>query len=88
MKLFGPSTHWLIQRTTALLLLLILIFSPSLPQVLFLVTIVLFWHLYLGLEEILSDYVHHEVTRELSLLLLKIFSIILAKYALVFFLIH
>lgn len=84
MNLFGPSNHWLLQRATAIFLLLIFLCSPSLSQALLLIIFFLFCHLYLGLEEILSDYVHHELTRELSLLFLKILILVLAKYALNF----
>ena len=82
------SVHWLIQRATAIFLLITILFATSLNHALFCLNIILFWHLYLGLEEILSDYVHHEITRNLLLILLKIFIFILAKYAFVFFLIH
>ena len=82
------SVHWLIQRATAIFLLITILFATSLNHALFCLNIILFWHLYLGLEEILSDYVHHEITRNLLLILLKIFILILAKYAFVFFIIH
>ncbi len=88
MNLFGPSTHWLIQRATAVFILLTLFIAPSLDQALLCLNLLIFLHLFLGLEEIFSDYVHHEITRNLILMLLRIFILIIAKYAFVFFLIH
>ncbi|KAL5715066.1 hypothetical protein ACHQM5_016947 [Ranunculus cassubicifolius] len=38
-----------------------------------------FWHMNQGIEEILKDYVHQEVTREWFSLQLRLFSIILMK---------
>ena len=47
--------------------------------------ILVFWHLYLGVEEILADYVHNEVIRNLFLILLRILIIISIKYVFVLF---
>ncbi|MCL7052155.1 hypothetical protein MKW94_004413 [Papaver nudicaule] len=38
-----------------------------------------FWHMNLGMEEILKDYVHQEVTREWVSVYLRVFSIIVMK---------
>jgi complement component 1 Q subcomponent-binding protein len=76
--------HWLIQRSTAFVMILILWIMPL--QSLFLINIVLFWHLHIGIEEILADYIHHEVTRNLILMWIRIFILILMKYLFVFLL--
>ncbi|EXB31238.1 hypothetical protein L484_014719 [Morus notabilis] len=39
----------------------------------------LFWHINEGMEEILADYVHHEITRNLVVIYLRLFLLILAK---------
>jgi succinate dehydrogenase hydrophobic membrane anchor protein len=44
-----------------------------------------FWHLQLGLNEILADYVNHEVTRHLIAMLLRVLICLMMKYALVLF---
>ena len=44
-----------------------------------------FWHLQLGLHEILADYVHHEVTRHLIAMLLRVLICLMIKSALVLF---
>jgi succinate dehydrogenase hydrophobic anchor subunit len=82
---FAPLTQWLLQRGTALLILSTLIFAPF-SFVLIALNILVFWHLYLGLEEILADYVHNEALRDLFLILLKILIIINVKYVFVLFL--
>ena len=39
----------------------------------------LFWHINNGIREILADYVHHEMTRNVILVYLRLFLIIAAK---------
>lgn len=80
----GPITHWLFQRSTAILILSTLLLAPF-WFVLLALNIFVFWHLYLGLEEILADYVHSEVCKTLFLKLLKILIIISIKYVFVLF---
>ena len=79
-----PITHWLIQRSTAIFILLTLFLAP-IWLVLFALNIFVFWHLYLGLEEIMADYVHNEVIGSLFLKLLSIFMIVSVKYVIAFF---
>nr|AND50457.1 succinate dehydrogenase subunit 4 [Flatbergium novo-caledoniae] len=75
--------HWLIQRMTATFLVpTILIANVS---TLILLNISLFWHIYVGIEEILTDYVHHEITRNWILILLRVFCLIIIKYVFFFF---
>lgn len=75
--------HWLLQRITATFLIpTILIANVS---TLILLNILLFWHIHVGVEEILADYVHHEVTRNWILMLLRVFCLIIIKYVFVFF---
>lgn len=45
----------------------------------FLPNLALFWHINNGMEEILADYVHHEMTRSLILVLMRLFLIVAAK---------
>ncbi|KAK9068919.1 hypothetical protein SSX86_013035 [Deinandra increscens subsp. villosa] len=45
----------------------------------FLPSLALFWHINNGIEEILADYVHHEMTRSLILVLMRLFLIVAAK---------
>ena len=79
-----PVTHWLFQRSTAILILSTFLFAP-ISLVLFGLNIFVFWHLYLGLEEILADYVHNELIGNLFLKLLTILVIICIKFVFVFF---
>ena len=80
--------HWLIQRATAILLLPTIILASSFQMSLICLNILVFWHIFLGLDEILADYVHHEVTRNLILILLRILILIVIKYVFVFVLTH
>lgn len=79
-----PVTHWLFQRSTAILILSTFLFAP-ISLVLFGLNIFVFWHLYLGLEEILADYVHNEAVSQLFLKLLIIVIIISIKFVFVLF---
>ncbi|KAI7735178.1 hypothetical protein M8C21_032911 [Ambrosia artemisiifolia] len=45
----------------------------------FLPNLALFWHINNGMEEILADYVHHEMTRSLILVMMRLFLIVAAK---------
>ncbi|KAK1426570.1 hypothetical protein QVD17_15246 [Tagetes erecta] len=45
----------------------------------FLPSLALFWHINNGIEEILADYVHHEMTRSLILVMMRLFLIVAAK---------
>ena len=55
---------WLIQRGTAILIILALILGYD-------ARLFVLAHVYLGLNEILADYIHHEVTRTTFILLLR-----------------
>ncbi len=78
----GTLEHWLLQRITAAFLIpTILIANVS---TLILLNILLFWHIHVGIKEILVDYVHHEVTRNWILILLRVFCLIIIKYVFVF----
>lgn len=84
LRTFGPSAHWLIQRATAVLYLPTIILATSIQMALICLNVLVLWHVYLGLEEILADYVHHEVTRNIILILLKVLLLIISKYVFVF----
>lgn len=83
-KSLRPITHWLIQRSTAILILFTLIIAPF-WLVLIALNIFVFWHLFLGLEEILADYVHNEIIRNLFIILLRILIIISIKFVFTLF---
>ena len=83
-KSLQPIPHWLLHRSTAMLIFSTFILSPF-WFVLMALNILVFWHLYLGVEEILADYVHNEVIRNLFLILLRILIIISIKYVFVLF---
>nr|YP_010576506.1 succinate dehydrogenase subunit 4 [Andreaea regularis]UZN44047.1 succinate dehydrogenase subunit 4 [Andreaea regularis] len=75
--------HWLLQRMTAAVLIpTILIANVSTP---ILLNILVFWHIHVGIEEILTDYVHHEMTRKWILILFRVFCLIIIKYVFLFF---
>jgi succinate dehydrogenase hydrophobic anchor subunit len=75
--------HWFLQRMTATFLVpTILIANVS---TLILLNISLFWHIHVGIEEILTNYVHHEITRNWILILLRVFCLIIIKYVYFFF---
>lgn len=71
--------NWLIQRATASVMTLSILFGNT-KNVCLSLSLVLFVHLYIGLQEIVADYIHHEMTRHLVTLLLRLFMIILIKY--------
>ena len=50
-------------------------FSTEGKYALLFLSLVLFPHIYLGLEEVIEDYVHNEKTKLLSLILFRIFTI-------------
>jgi len=75
--------HWLIQRMTAASLILTILISNV--STLILLNISLFWHIHVGIEEILTDYVHHEITRNWILILFRVFCLIIIKYGFLFF---
>jgi succinate dehydrogenase hydrophobic anchor subunit len=56
----------------------------TIVSTLILLNILLFWHIHVGIEEILIDYVHYEITKNWILIFLRIFCLIIIKY--VFFL--
>nr|YP_008816078.1 succinate:cytochrome c oxidoreductase subunit 4 [Entransia fimbriata]AGZ90312.1 succinate:cytochrome c oxidoreductase subunit 4 [Entransia fimbriata] len=78
-------SHWLIQRFTAFFLFCFLI-TPR-TELFFIFNIVLFAHVFLGVSEILADYVHNENTKLFAAFLLKVLCLLLAKefYASLFF---
>jgi succinate dehydrogenase / fumarate reductase membrane anchor subunit len=51
--------------------------SPWNAELLILFISFLFWHTYIGLQEIFKDYVHHKVLKAITLVSLKFFVIIL-----------
>ena len=73
----GPKTkrEQLLKATAAVPLLLI---YPNAYSML-LANLFVFWHISAGIEEILADYVHHEMTREFVLISFKLFLIIAMK---------
>nr|YP_009674919.1 succinate dehydrogenase subunit 4 [Haplomitrium hookeri]QDE12958.1 succinate dehydrogenase subunit 4 [Haplomitrium hookeri] len=75
--------HWLLQRITAAFLIPTILLANV--STLILLNILLFWHIHVGIEEILADHVHHEVTRNRILILLRVFRLIIIKYVFVFF---
>lgn len=75
--------NWVVQRGTAALLAPIIIVSNA--STFILLNLLLFWHLHFGIKEILADYIHHNVTRNLLYALLRIIIIIVMKYAFVLF---
>jgi succinate dehydrogenase hydrophobic anchor subunit len=79
-----PITHWLSQRGTGILLLFTLLLAPVSLVIPFF-TILVFWHLYLGIEEIFADYIHSDFLRNFVLILLRILILITVKYVFVYF---
>ena len=70
----------LFQRITAAFLLpLIIIYKKVSSTFLVLVNLSLFWHINEGIEEIMADYVHQEMTRNLILVYLRLFLLIVIK---------
>lgn len=56
--------------------------AASVPKVIsftLLPNLALFWHINHGVEEILADYVHQEITRNLIVIYLRLFLLIVAK---------
>ena len=78
---FWNDTGWIIQRGTAILILLCLLFGniSFLAATIILISL----HLYIGVTEILTDYIHNEVTRVLLNSLFGILLLIILKENLV-----
>nr|NP_689351.1 succinate:cytochrome c oxidoreductase subunit 4 [Chaetosphaeridium globosum]AAM96629.1 succinate:cytochrome c oxidoreductase subunit 4 [Chaetosphaeridium globosum] len=76
-------SHWLYQRATAAILFPTLLFADV--SILIVLNLVLFWHMQIGIQEILSDYIHNEVTRECILVLLRILILVIMKYVFVLY---
>lgn len=68
----------LFQRITAAFLLPLIIIYKKVSST-FLLNLSLFWHIHEGIEEILADYVHHEMTRNWILVYLRLFLLIVIK---------
>jgi len=68
----------LFQRITAALLLPLIIIYKKLSST-FLLNLFLFWHINEGIKEIMADYVHQEMTRNLILVYLRLFFLIVIK---------
>lgn len=68
----------LLQRITAALLLPFIIIYKRVSST-FLPNLSLFWHTNEGIEEIMADYVHQEMTRNWILVYLRLFLLIVIK---------
>lgn len=68
----------LFQRITAAFLLPLIIIYKKVSST-FLLNLFLFWHINEGIEEIMADYVHQEMTRNLILVYLRLFFLIVIK---------
>lgn len=98
------ARHWLHQRVTAILNLLLLLWfagsvvalsgagyadivwwvrDPIVTVLLVLLIANLFYHIRLGVQVIIEDYVHSEGTKTLSLMLLTLVTLILALFGIV-----
>jgi succinate dehydrogenase hydrophobic anchor subunit len=75
--------HWLLQRMTAASPIPTILISNV--STLILLNMLLFHHINVGIEEILTDYVHHEITRNWILILFRVFCLIIIKYVFLFF---
>nr|WKW95109.1 succinate dehydrogenase subunit 4 [Apopellia endiviifolia] len=76
--------HWLLQRITAASLIPTILIANNDVSTPILLNILLLWHIHVGIEEILADHVHHEVTRNWILILLRVFRLIIIKYVFLF----
>jgi succinate dehydrogenase hydrophobic anchor subunit len=70
--------HRLFQRMTATFLVPTILIT--IVSTLILLNILLLWHIHLGIEEILTNYVHHEITQIWILIILKVFCLIIITY--------
>lgn len=68
----------LFQRITAAFLLPLIIIYKKVSST-FLLNLSVFWHINEGIEEIMADYVHQEMTRNLILVYLRLFLLIVIK---------
>nr|QIQ23024.1 succinate:cytochrome c oxidoreductase subunit 4 [Coleochaete scutata] len=75
--------HWLLQRITAALLIPTIFLANVSTLILW--NILLFWHMHIGIEEILIDYVHNEVIRTWFFVLFRILILLIIKYTFVLF---
>jgi len=75
--------HWLFPRMTATFLVPTIFIT--IVFTLILLNILLFWHIHVGIEEILTNYVDHEITQNWILIILRVFCLIIIKYVSFFF---
>jgi succinate dehydrogenase hydrophobic anchor subunit len=75
--------HWLFPRMTATFLVPTIVIT--IVFTLILLNILLFWHIHVGIEEILTNYVDHEITQNWILIILRVFCLIIIKYVSFFF---
>jgi succinate dehydrogenase hydrophobic anchor subunit len=68
---------WVIQRATAILIIPCVLLA-NIPILTILVILASF-HLYIGVTEILTDYIHHEVTRLLLNILFSVLVLVFLK---------
>ena len=83
------KTHFYVLKTEQTTLLSkLVIYSSTLsfiflyldgPFSILLLNLSLFWHIYKGIEEIMADHVHQEMTRNLILVHLRLFLLIVIK---------
>jgi succinate dehydrogenase hydrophobic anchor subunit len=66
------------QRITAAFLLPLILIYKKVSST-FLLNLSLFWHINEGIEEIMADYVHQEITRNFLLVYLRLFLLIVTK---------
>jgi complement component 1 Q subcomponent-binding protein, mitochondrial len=71
--------HWRDQRVTAILLLPLFILFEVYLAILLLMIIVFGYHMYLGISNILEDYVHNQITKNFCLVILRVLTIIICK---------
>ena len=71
--------HWRDQRVTAILLLPLFILFEVYLAILLLMIIVFGYHMYLGISNILEDYVHNQITKNFCLVILRVLTTIICK---------
>lgn len=78
--------HWLLQRFSACLILISIVFFYSHLSCFFVCFIILGFHLFVGIETLIDDYIHDHSLHLIGCTLLRIFVLFYFKMLFIFFL--
>lgn len=77
--------HWLLQRLSACIILLLIVFFFNCLQVIFFIISILTFHASLGIETLINDYIHNHQLHLFGCVVLRIFVLFFIKTIFIFF---